>query len=216
MSSTSKITVLTIDDHQLVLDGLKMLIDSSNTLEFLGMAKSGKEGLKMIKELHPDVVLLDIEMPEMNGIEVCKSIKKSNPEIKIIALTMLIQPSVIEAMIKAGAEGFLVKNTSSDELVFAIQEVYSGESYYCKEVKTAIIKGISIKGKSSSIPSLSRREKEIARLIVDSYSTKDIAAKLFISEGTVETHRKNILRKLGVKNVAGLVKMVIEERLLQP
>ncbi|WP_235298748.1 response regulator [Portibacter marinus] len=206
--------VFIIDDHRLVLDGLRMLIESSDALELAGMADNGKEGIQRVADSKADILLLDIEMPHMNGIEVCKTIKIKLPDVKIIALTMLVQPSIISAMKKAGADGFIVKNTGSKELLFAIQQVIQGEEYYSAEVKISLEKGLTIQGTSQQIPQLSRREKEITKLIMESMSTKEIAAQLFISEGTVETHRKNILRKLNVKNSAGLVKMVMENRLL--
>ncbi len=214
MSTSSKISVYIIDDHRLVLDGLKMLIESSETLHLAGMADNGRKGLEELAQLKVDVLLLDVEMPEMNGIEVCQLVSKRLPTIKVIALTMLIQASIIRAMTKAGASGFIIKNTSSEELVFAISEVYKGENYYSKEVTRSLEKGITLAGTSAQVPRLSRREKEITKLIMDSMNTREIAKELGISIGTVETHRKNILRKLGVKNSVGLVRMVIEHRLL--
>ena len=206
--------ILIIDDHKLVLEGLKLLIESTTELDFVGMAESGKVGISMIEESKPDILLLDIEMPEMNGIEVCKHVKASFPSIKVIAITMLVQPSIIQSMRSAGADGFLIKNTSGAELVFAIKEVYEGRSYYSSEVLEKVKKGIIINGNKFPVPKLSKREKEVVSLIMESYKTKEIAKALSISAGTVETHRRNIFRKIGVKNAVGLVKTVMEHRLL--
>ena len=206
--------ILIIDDHKLVLEGLKLLIESTTELDFVGMAESGKVGISMIEESKPDILLLDIEMPEMNGIEVCKHVKASFPSIKVIAITMLVQPSIIQSMRSAGADGFLIKNTSGAELVFAIKEVYEGRSYYSSEVLEKVKKGIIINGNKFPVPKLSKREKEVVSLIMESYNTKEIAKALSISAGTVETHRRNIFRKLGVKNAVGLVKTVMDHRLL--
>ena len=214
MDPTRNARILIIDDHQLVLEGLKLLIESTSELDFVGMAESGKVGISMIEETKPDILLLDIEMPEMNGIEVCKHVKASFPSIKVIAITMLVQPSIIQSMRSAGADGFLIKNTSGAELVFAIKEVYEGRSYYSSEVLEKVKKGIIINGNKFPVPKLSKREKEVVSLIMESYNTKEIAKALSISAGTVETHRRNIFRKLGVKNAVGLVKTVMDHRLL--
>lgn len=214
MDPTRNARILIIDDHQLVLEGLKLLIESTSELDFVGMAESGKVGISMIEETKPDILLLDIEMPEMNGIEVCKHVKASFPSIKVIAITMLVQPSIIQSMRSAGADGFLIKNTSGAELVFAIKEVYEGRSYYSSEVLEKVKKGIIINGNKFPVPKLSKREKEVVSLIMESYNTKEIAKALSISAGTVETHRRNLFRKLGVKNAVGLVKTVMDHRLL--
>lgn len=208
------IQIVIIDDHQLVIDGLQLLIEKTEGVETTASFTNGLEAIKYIETHEVDVILLDIEMPIINGIEVCKKIKTINPDQKIIALTMLIQPSIIDAMMNAGVNGFLIKNTSAQELIFAIKEVCDGRNYFSQEVKDTMASGLTIKGTKKQIPKLSRREKEITQLILDSFSTKEIASKLFISPGTVETHRKNILNKLGVKNTAGLVKLVIEEKLI--
>lgn len=213
-SGNTVINIAIIDDHNLVVDGLKALINNAEQLHCSGTAENGQLGIEMIRQYTPDAVLLDIEMPGMSGIEVCKILKKEFPDLKIIALTMLLQPSVIYAMQQAGVDGFLAKNTSSKELLFAISEVIEGHEYYSEDVKASIKKGLSVKNNKPIIPSLSRREKEIVRLIMDGNSTKEIGKALFIAEGTVETHRSNILNKLKVKNVAELVKVVLEHRLL--
>jgi len=208
------IQVLILDDHQLVLDGVKLMLQSSSEIECLATFQNASEVLTFLEDNHIDIVISDIEMPNMSGIEFCSKLKAKYPYIKLLALTMLVHHSVIKRMISAGADGFLIKNSGVEELLFAISEVYKGRNYYSKEVQQKIESGLVRKGSSRKIPSLSKREKDIVRLIMDQKSTNDIAAELFISAGTVETHRRNIMNKLGTKNAAGLVKFVIENRLL--
>lgn len=209
----SKIKVFLIDDHQIVLDGLKLMLDYSPKINCIGIATSGPNAIAVLHHIIPDVILLDIEMPDLNGIETCKRIKKKYPSIKIIALTMLIERSIIQNMLEAGAEGFLIKNASQDEVVKAIHLVNGGSTYYSEEVRKIIHSKVKSKS-GKTLPKLSRRETEILRLIIQENTTQEIASQLFISPGTVETHRKNIMRKFQAKNVVGVVKIALENNLV--
>ena len=209
----SKIKVFLIDDHQIVLDGLKLMLDYSPKINCIGIATSGPNAIAVLHHITPDVILLDIEMPDLNGIETCKRIKKKYPSIKIIALTMLIERSIIQNMLEAGAEGFLIKNASQDEVVKAIHLVNGGSTYYSEEVRKIIHSKVKSKS-GKTLPKLSRRETEILRLIIQENTTQEIASQLFISPGTVETHRKNIMRKFQAKNVVGVVKIALENNLV--
>jgi DNA-binding NarL/FixJ family response regulator len=209
------ILVLIVDDHKIVVEGLQLLLDSIPDVKFVGSAQQGIEAIERLKELEVDVVLMDINMPEMNGIEACKRIKKLNTEVSIIALTMVDDISMIRKMVKAGADGYLMKNAGKEELENAIKTVHSGDHFYGKEVSDTIFTALS--GNStpkSSFPRISRREKEILGLIINEMTTSEIAQKLHISFGTVETHRRNIMNKLGARNTAGMVRIALENILL--
>jgi len=214
------ITVCITDDHQLVLEGLKLLLSGNPDLEVVATFKTGLQLLESVeKENAPDVVLLDINMPELNGIETCKRLKKINPGIKVIALSMLGESNMIKLMLKSGADGYLHKNAGKEEIITAISEVMEGKRYLSHEIANIVlfedVQTVGNKIVNSPFPKLSDREKQILSMIVDEKTTQEISSALFISFGTVETHRRNIMTKLGVKNTAGLVRTVLEYNLLE-
>lgn len=205
--------ILLVDDHQIIIDGLKTLLEEEENIGTLFEAINGAETLKIAAQENPDLVLLDINLPDKSGFEVCQELKSINEKLKIIALTMHGNAGYINKMIKAGVDGYLLKNTGREELLKAIQTVMSGERYFSKEITDILIAGTHQPKKpkiSDFIQKLTRREKEILHLIIDEYTTDEIAEKLFISPTTVITHRKSLLRKLNAKNVAGLVKKAFE------
>ena len=212
------IRVMICDDHKLVIDGVKLMLEGEANISLTGFAFSGEELLSQIDKLEFDVLLLDINMPGLNGIDVCKTLNHDRPEIKIIALTMLKELSYIQLMMKNGAQGYLLKNAGKLELISAIKTVHSGKRYLDDEVNEIILNDISndgVKGSDMELfPKLSRREKEILSLILEEFTSIEIGEKLFISPGTVETHRRNVISKLGVRNTAGLVRVAIEYKLL--
>jgi len=198
------ITVFIIDDHPIVTDGVKGLIDSSEVALFIGAAQSANEALAFLKKNTPDVILLDINLPDMSGIELCKLIKKSYPKINILALTTFLQRDFVDKMLENGALGYLLKNAPSDEIIEGICKVANGEKYICNAVTKLI------ENQTNDNIFLSRREIQILSLIAAGDSTKEIAEKLFISIFTVETHRKNLLTKLNARNMVSLIKIAIE------
>lgn len=209
--------ILLVDDHQIIIDGLKTLLVDAPNIDNLYEALTGKASLEQVAALDIDLVLLDINLPDKSGFEVCKEIKQQENPPKIIALTMYGNAGYINKMIKAGADGYLLKNTGKEELLKAIEAVMNGERYYSKQVTDILVAGMqeTKKPKSSDfIQKLTRREKEILQLIVDEYTTDEIATKLFVSSTTVISHRKNLMRKLTAKNVAGLVRKAFEFGLL--
>ena len=207
------IQVLIIDDHQLVIDGIRSLLNEESDVICDGWANSGRAGLRKLQESNYDVVLLDINMPEMDGLKTCELILKQHPDVMVIALTMVGERSMIKAMVKAGAKGYLLKNVGQEELVRAIKRVHGGKSHYSEEI-AEILLAPEPKENVSSIPKLSSREKQILRLIVDELTTTEISESLHISVNTVETHRRNIMHKLGARNIAGVVRFAIENGLL--
>jgi DNA-binding NarL/FixJ family response regulator len=211
------IKLVIADDHQIVIDGLRHMLQAEDDIVIIGEASHGGELLALLSDTHADVVLLDIDMPVMNGIAACKAIVKNHRGTRIVVLTMMQEASVIRKMLGAGASGYLMKNTGKVELIKAIKAVFNGGTYYSEDVAKTILSDLSgttrdaLKG---GFPSLSRREKQILQLIVDEMTTGEIALELNIAFGTVETHRRNMMQKLGVKNVVGLVRLAIENGLL--
>lgn len=211
------ITVFIIDDHKMVADGLLLMLENADGIQTLGYALEGHSGIEQVKELQPDVILLDINMPEINGIEVCKILQRDYPAGKIIALSMHRESSLIKLMLQNSARGYILKNAGQDEIIEAIHKVNEGKIYLEESVNEIIIQSLNSgqKNKNASpFPSLSRREREVLDLILKEYTTQEIAERLFISFGTVETHRRNMLIKTGARNTAGLVRIAIEYNLL--
>ncbi|NHF59157.1 response regulator transcription factor [Flavobacteriaceae bacterium TP-CH-4] len=212
------IQVFIVDDHKMVIEGLELLFREHDHISVIGSATGGEEALEMIPKTSAQVVLLDINMPGLNGMETCKQLLVKNPELKIIALSMHKESSLIKMMLSRGAKGYVLKNAGQEELIQAVETVHQGKMYLDKAVNDIVVKSIASGGgqkKTSPFPSISRREKEVLKLILEEYTTQEIAEKLFISFGTVETHRRNMMSKLGAKNTAGLVRIALEYQLDQ-
>lgn len=193
--------VLVVDDHRLVREGLVSLLRLNPEIEVVGEASGGEEAVARARGLRPDVVLMDIGMPGMNGITATRLIKKDLPETKVIMLTMLDQEGYVYEAVKAGATGYLLKNTSLDELVKAIKEVYKGGATLHPEAQAQLLKEYVYLAQSNrDTYGLSERELEVLQLLGDGLSNKEIADKLFISIQTVKTHITHIFEKLGVKD----------------
>ena len=212
------IKVLIADDHTMFADGIESILKDEPDLEVIGQCHDGVSILKFVKKEEPDVLLLDVNLPEMSGIDVCKAITASHKNVKILALSMFNEHSFITEILNNGAKGYILKNTGKNELVNAIKTVQSGSSYFSQSVTETIMKGLVKKERQSknfkNVPKISRREKEVLELIVQEFTTVEIAEKLFISLKTVESHRSNLLSKLGVRNTAGLVRFTFENNLL--
>lgn len=212
------VNILLVDDHQIVIDGIKTLLIEETFIDQIEEANNAQETMLKISERRPDLILLDINLPDESGFELCKKIKAKFSEIKIIALTMHDNSGYINQMIKNGVDGYILKNTGKQELLKAISSVMEGERYFSTEVIDALVAG-KVKPKiprtSDFIQKLTRREKEILRLVVEEMTTEEIGEELFISPSTVISHRKSLLRKLNAKNTAGLVKKAFEFGILE-
>ena len=210
------INILIVDDHQVLADGIKALLSQEDDFKIVHHCIDGRSTMDYLQEQElPKLILLDINLPDTNGIQLCKDILEKYPSMKILALTMHHEPEMISQMVKAGVHGYLLKNTSQEELVSAIHKVYEGENYFSKTVTDRLLQGMQKQNKhTSSIQKITRREKEILKLIIEEMTTEEIAEKLFISPTTVISHRKSLLRKLNAKNTAGLVKAAYEFRLM--
>jgi two-component system, NarL family, nitrate/nitrite response regulator NarL len=212
----AKIKVFILDDHQMLIDGLKALLVNEKQFEITGTATNGKDALAMIATNKPDIVLSDINMPEMDGVAFTRELKKAYPEIKVLALSMFGEKSTISEILDAGASGYILKNTGKEELINALLKVSSGGMFFSDEISAEMMKAMSERGqkKEEEKVQLTEREKEIIQLIAKEYSNAKIGETLFISERTVETHRKNIFRKANTKTVVGLIKFAIENKLI--
>lgn len=205
-----KIRVLLVDDHPLVLDGIRSRIELDETIEVVGEGCNGEEALKLAAERKPDVVLMDISMPVMNGIEAAGRFATDLPDVKVLMLTMHDNREYITKVLNAGAKGYILKDVSSNEMIAAIQSVYQGKTYYSSGVTDILLN----EGSRKEVP-LTEREKTILRLLAEGNSNKHVARELDISVRTVETHRRNIKRKLNLKTSAGLVKYAIENGIVE-
>ncbi len=216
MVKNKKIDIIIADDHQIFLEGIVSLINDTKDINIIGTALNGHDVLELLKHQSADIVILDINMPEMDGIELNTILKKKFPTIKTLVLSTYSYPDKIAHLAKNGANGYLLKNTSKIELLNAIYSVASHNNHFSPEVKDKYMNSIFNKDDNAEIISeLSEREKEVIKLITQEYTAQEIAKKLFISQHTVNTHRKNLLSKLDVKNVAGLVKYAIKNGLVE-
>lgn len=208
------IRILIADDHQMMRDGLKSMLQDEDDMEIVAEAENGKAALQAVMENDIDLAILDINMPEMDGVEVCKQITRSKKSTCILALTMYDEASIITNMVKNGARGYILKNAGKENLVKALRTIYAGDTYFPDQIKEAYFASLIPGDKNTHeqfVPKLTRREKEIIALIVDEFTTSEIADKLFISEKTVETHRQHLLQKFNVRNTAGLVRAAFEK-----
>lgn len=213
---TEKIKIMLIDDHQIMIDGIKSLMNREQQLEVVATANNGKEALLLLENITVDIILMDIEMPLLNGYDTTILITSKYPHIKVICLTTHDEPSIVRKMLNAGAKGYILKNTDEQTLLKAFDTVINGETYIGSEIKIALEKSrseFSIKEESQT-PSLSEREKEIIIQIANGLSNREIAKKLNLSVNTIDSHRTNIMNKLDIHNVAGLVKFAIKTGLI--
>lgn len=203
------IALAIVDDHPVVIEGLQKLLGNKEHLHIVGCFTHGAAFMTFLKTSPVDIVLLDITLPDVNGMDLCKEIKKVSPTTSVLALSNHSERSMIMQMLQNGASGYLLKNASAEELLAGINEALSGQITFSKEVKTIIARptGTDLK----DIPQLTRREKEILQLISEGKTTVDIAALLSLSPLTVETHRRNLLQKFEVKNVAALIKLAVQQ-----
>lgn len=216
-----KTKILVADDHQMVRKGIITLLSDVPELEVVAEAATGIQVLKYLKDNKVDVVLMDILMPGMNGIETTRHITDKHPETKVLAISMYDEYDYIQSIIKAGARGYILKDTEKDELVLAIKKLLENKNYYSDKVLTKITTKVALdrrveEGRVDYKPVLTKRELEVVRLVAKEYSNQEIADLLNVSNRTIDTHKRNLLKKLKVKNVVGLVKYAIKHNLIDP
>jgi len=202
------IKVFIVDDHYMVIEGIRSLLSGERNLEWIGHATNAASCLAFLSNCLPEVLLMDVNLPDKSGIELCKEVKEKYPSVFIIGLSTFNQQSFIDKMMNNGASGYVLKNATQDELVEAITMVANGKTYLSFEAGKTLQKI-----KNSSIV-LTRREKEVLELIAEGLTNNEIAAKLFIGTTTVDTHRKNLLTKFEVKNTATLIRTAVQMQLI--
>jgi DNA-binding NarL/FixJ family response regulator len=199
------IRVFIVDDHYMVIEGIRSLLQDEKNIEWTGHATNASSCLAFLQQHQPDVVLMDINLPDGNGIDLCKEVKEKYPSVFVIGLSTFNQQSFIQKMMENGASGYVLKNATREELTKAIETVIKGKTYLSEEASQTLRK--------ENAPSiiLTRREKEVLELIADGMTNAEIAQKLFISVTTVDTHRKNLLAKMEAKNTAALIKIAVQQ-----
>jgi two-component system invasion response regulator UvrY len=202
------IKLFIVDDHTLLREAFKMTLASHPDFLVIGEAGNGENAVELVPRSRPDVITMDINLPGISGIEATKQIRRMLPGAKVLGISLHTQPSYARKMMKAGAYGYVTKNTSTNEMFKAIMEVYGGKKYICAEIKNILSGHITGEEEQAKIESLSLREIEVIKHIKDGRSSKEIAQALFISVKTIEVHRYNILKKLRLKNVAALVNFI--------
>ncbi|MDX1775966.1 MAG: response regulator transcription factor [Desulfobulbales bacterium] len=211
------IRVLIADDHKIMLAGLRSLLEKQTDFVVVGEAENGRKAVQLTLEKEPDVVVMDVSMPDLNGMEATIQIIESLPETKVVALSMHSDKRFVMGMLKAGASGYLLKDCASQELANAIHQVAGGKKYLSPEITGVVIddvlQGVSSQEAAGASEKLSAREREVLQLIAEGWSTKQIASHLYVSIKTIETHRRQIMRKLDLHNIADLTKYAIREGL---
>ena len=197
-----KVRVVIADDHAIIREGLRSLISSAKDFEIVGEAEDGRQAMESVETLKPDLVLTDLSMPEMDGIDLIKAVKKRSPQTKVVALTVHRGEEYILAALKAGADAYILKDASYGELMMAIRSVLKGKHYISPEISGNLTEGLTPK------------EREVLKLIAEGYTNQKIADTLYISTHTVETHRQHLMGKLDVHNTAALIARAIEKGLV--
>jgi DNA-binding NarL/FixJ family response regulator len=213
------IKILVVDDHKMFVEGLESILSKEEDIQIVHRCHEGKEVFNNELLAQIDIILLDINLPDMSGIEVCERILKMNDHVKILVLSMHDEESYITEVLKSGALGYVLKNTGRKELLTAIRSVASGRTYFSETITNTIMNSMMNSNKQAKpvekeTPKITRREKEVLDLIMEENTNQEIAGKLYISLKTVEAHRSNLLSKLNARNTAGMVKKAIEMELV--
>lgn len=210
------IRLLLVDDHELMREGLRSILQKDARLEVVGEATSGRDAVEFARRLVPDVVVMDVSMKDLNGIEATRQIRAACPSVRVLALSSFSDSRYVSAILDAGASGYVLKANAYDDLRRGIDAVHAGKSYLCPDVTQAVVgasRGAMAKTADSGREPLSPREREVVQLLAEGLSSPLIAKRLFIATATVETHRRNVMRKLGLHSVADLTKYAVREGL---
>jgi DNA-binding NarL/FixJ family response regulator len=203
------VKVFIVDDHYMIIEGIHSLLQHEKNIEWMGHAMNGESCLSFLRNRQPDIIFMDINLPGTSGIDLCKQVKQLYPSIFIIGLSTFNQQSFITRMMENGASGYVLKNAGKEELLTAIQTVLRGRTFLSHDAAM-----MADKKSTADAPVLTRREKEVLKLIADGFTTQEIADKLFVSSTTVDTHRKNLLLKMEAKNVAVMIRMAAQLNLI--
>jgi DNA-binding NarL/FixJ family response regulator len=213
--SENKLKIYIVDDHQILIDGIESMLRGVADFEVVGKSLDGNIALNFLSENPVDILLTDLYMPKMTGIELTQKVKLRFPQVKVLALSVSYDVSIVHDLMDAGISGFIIKTIGREELIEAIHEISKGNIYFSREVSNEILRSFSNRNDSEEENyHLTDREIEIVKLIAQEFSNNEIANKLCISERTVETHRKNIYRKTNTKTIVGLIKYAVERKLI--
>jgi DNA-binding NarL/FixJ family response regulator len=204
------IQVFIVDDHQMIIEGIYSLLKDEKDIEWMGAARTPEDLMAFLKRSQPDIILLDVNLPQRSGLELCLEIKQQYPGIRVIGLSTSDQPSVIRKMQDNGAAGYLLKDAGKQEIMTALREVSKGKSFVSFSVAEVLKKRLP----DDQLPAVTRREKEVLELIAEGLTNQEIASKLFLSITTVDSHRKNLLTKFNAKNTAALIKIAVSNHLI--
>jgi len=213
-----RISVLLVDDHTVVRQGLRALLKSEEDLEVVGEAENGRQAVMLARKSPPDVVVMDVAMPMLNGLEATRQILKNTPSTKVLVLTSYSDDDCVEQMMRAGATGFLMKQTAANNLLKAIREVYRGNSFFSPAIAKRLrdqCRQAYTEGNSRKSGDLTSREAEVLQLIAEGFSNKQIASELTMSIKTVEKHRQQVMNKLNIHDVAGLTRHAISKGMVE-
>ncbi|SHL98595.1 response regulator [Mucilaginibacter sp. OK098] len=203
------IKIIQVEDHSLVTEGVRAFIAAEADMEYTASCNSGENLVQVLQSRQPDVILMDINLPDTTGIELCKLVKDKYPGIVVLALSINNQPGIIRKMTESGASGYVLKDASRQEIIEAIRTVAKGKTYFSRSVSMALRKT-----DATDLPPLTRREREVLELIADGYTNPQIAESLFVDVTTIDFHRKNMLSKYKVKNTAALIKVAVSNNLI--
>jgi DNA-binding NarL/FixJ family response regulator len=213
---SDRITVLLCEDHALFREGLRAIFRSQSSLEVVGEAVNGREAVETVKRLRPDVVLMDLEMPELNGLDATRRIVESGTGARVLILTLYDDEEIVARCLEAGAAGYVLKDGPSAELITAIEAVRKGDKYLSPRALTRVVEyGAKGRPVKTRYELLTDREREVLKLLADGFSSKEIAARLHLSVKTVDVHKSNLMRKLAIHDRAGLVKYAIQRKLIR-
>jgi DNA-binding NarL/FixJ family response regulator len=204
------VMILMADDHGVVAEGLKHLIEAQPDMQVVGTVGDGREAVRLAREAQPDVVLMDLSMPELNGADATRAILERDARCRVIVLSMYADREYVRRALKAGASGYVVKRSAAKEVVDAIRAVYAGSRYLSPKVADVVIDDYTAEDKQDPLGKLSAREREVLQLLAEGRTGAEIAARLALSQKTVETYRARLVEKLGIRDVAGLVKFAIQ------
>lgn len=208
------IRILIADDHGVVAEGLKHLIEAQPDMHVVAMAGDGREVVRLARDTAPEVVLMDLSMPELNGADATRALLERDPRCRVIVLSMYADREYVRRALKAGASGYVVKRSAAKEVVDAIRAVYAGQRYLSPKVADVVIDDYAAEDKQDPLARLSAREREVLQLLAEGRTGAEIAARLSLSQKTVETYRARLVEKLGIRDVAGLVKFAIQRGLV--
>ena len=210
------IKVLLADDHAVVRDGLRVLLEAQSDISVVGDAANGREAIRLVSQRHPDVVVMDIAMPELNGIEATQQIHDASPSTQVLILSMHSTTEHIFRALQAGARGYLLKDSAGTEVVDAVRVVYAGRRYLSQKIASTVLDDyISERNRASPLDNLSPRERQILQLVAEGKSSAEAAAILFLSPKTIDTYRSRMLQKLDIRDLPSLVKFAIQHGITQ-